>query len=417
MSSSEGAALSAVSSRGFLFLDAESVAPDYRIVLPPLPRGVSVINTCFLHCDVSGRPYRVEDFRAALETVGVLADTLCLGSYQMNHLWIVTMKTAETKRKLLAARELLVKGKKCYVLDPNQAAVRLKVHWVSHHVPDDSLRKALEGFGRVDEVTRDFWRVAGFEHIESTTRIVRMTMKPGVNIECLPHQLQLSGGTALVVVPGRAPLCLRCRRSGHVRKDCTVPKCDACRNFGHTAEECVPTYATATIGAAVPSSSEHFMDEVEAEAASASVDNSNTKEVRSLPEQTLSSEPAQEGSDDLSAKADTVELRASTDTATTEPEVTAAVPQPEVSGVAVKTAKKAEKTARTTRRRTSSTVSQESVDMAVQASIASKRTLDLESSPSPALGFGQLGKVALLKKGRYNPPPNIPKEPRKKTTN
>lgn len=113
-------------------------------------------------------------------------------------------------------------------------------------MPDDTVRKALEGFGRVNEVTRDVWHVAGFEHVESTTRILEMTLNPGASLERLPHKLQLSGGMALVVVPGSAPLGLRCPRLEHVRKDCIVAKSDDCMHFGHTREECVHTLPWST---------------------------------------------------------------------------------------------------------------------------------------------------------------------------
>ncbi|KAH8010133.1 hypothetical protein HPB51_025257 [Rhipicephalus microplus] len=45
--------------------------------------------------------------------------------------------------------------------------------------------------------------------------------------------MRLGSGTALVVVPGKAPLCLRCRNTGHIRRYCRVPRCAGCRAFGH----------------------------------------------------------------------------------------------------------------------------------------------------------------------------------------
>lgn len=120
-------------------------------------------------------PYRVEDFRPSLDEVGALKDIKSLGPYQMNHLRLMTLKTAEAKRQLLAAGGPCVKERKCYVLDLNKAKVRLKNNWVSQYVPDTALRDALEGFGRVEGVTRDVWRADGFQGIESTTIIVHMT--------------------------------------------------------------------------------------------------------------------------------------------------------------------------------------------------------------------------------------------------
>lgn len=43
----------------------------------------------------------------------------------MNHVWLVTIKTAGPKRKLLVAGKLPVKDKLCYVLHLIDAEVRL----------------------------------------------------------------------------------------------------------------------------------------------------------------------------------------------------------------------------------------------------------------------------------------------------
>lgn len=95
----------------------------------------------------------------------------------MNHLWIVTLKIIEAKQKLLVAKEMLVKGKKCFIFDLCKAEVRAKVHCVAHRVPNDTINNAFEGLGKVEEVARDMWRLPGLLHIESTTRIVRMSLK------------------------------------------------------------------------------------------------------------------------------------------------------------------------------------------------------------------------------------------------
>lgn len=60
------------------------------------------------------------------------------------------------------------------------------------------------------------------------------------------------------------PLCLRCQRTGHIRRDCHVANCAACHRFGHDADHCVKTYATARGFGRKEANAELFMDEVEA---------------------------------------------------------------------------------------------------------------------------------------------------------
>ncbi|XP_040076837.1 uncharacterized protein LOC120848865, partial [Ixodes scapularis] len=98
------------------------------------------------------------------------------------------------------------------------------------------------------------------------TRTVLVTLKAGVTVEKLPHQVRIAGGMTLVVAPGRAPLCLRCYRTGHIRRECRVPKCSECRRFGHAAEQCVRTYAAvAEPTGGGEDTSELLMDEADME--------------------------------------------------------------------------------------------------------------------------------------------------------
>lgn len=74
----------------------------------------------------------------------MLKDTLTFGTYQMNHLWMTTCQDLKTKRKLLAGKEINVKRKRWFMLDPYKAEVILKEHWMTHHLPNGILRKTLE---------------------------------------------------------------------------------------------------------------------------------------------------------------------------------------------------------------------------------------------------------------------------------
>ncbi|CAN8026751.1 unnamed protein product [Ixodes persulcatus] len=213
--SSRGASATAFTGRGS---STEMSRDSYRVVLPSLPTGTEVLNYVFAHCDTSGRPYKIDDFRTQMERHGVLQDLIGAGQYQMNHVWLFTFNSLTAKRKLLAAKELVVKEKRCLLIDPDECEVRLRLHWTPIHISDDAVRRALEPYGKVNEVSRDTWRVEGFQNVQTTTRFVKMNLKEGTTKDHLPHQLVMFGSKVLVVVPGRAPLCLRCKRTGHIRR-------------------------------------------------------------------------------------------------------------------------------------------------------------------------------------------------------
>ncbi|KAM7283005.1 uncharacterized protein ISCGN_000188 [Ixodes scapularis] len=260
------AAIAAVEGRGD---SASSGSNDYRIVLPPLPAGEAMKRAVILHCDISGRPYRLEDFRKPLKDIGVIGEVTGIGAYQMSHVWLLDMRSDEAKKKLLDVGQFLVKEKACLVVNPTRQEVRVKLHWVAFDVTNDTIRRAFGEYGEVKEVTREKWRVADFEGVESTARLVRLVLHEGVSLDRLPHQLRIGSGAVLVVVPGRAPMCLRCRTKGHIRRDCRVPKCSECRAFGHVSADCTRSYVGAVGRGTDGDHSELVMDEDEAEGAAA----------------------------------------------------------------------------------------------------------------------------------------------------
>lgn len=286
---SDGAAIAAQAGRGNRIQAADE---DYQIILPQLPTGRIAVNTIFFHGDVKARPYRVEDFRDMLARTGMLSDVVALGAYQINHVWAVTFNSVEATKKMLALGEQEVKGHRCLVIDPQNQQVRLKLHWLLHGVEDEDVRTAFAAFGKVTEVTKERWRVQGVHDKGSTTRTVMLKLKTGVKVDDLPHQIRVAGELALVVAPGRPMQCLRCRATGHVRRECKAPRCSRCRRFGHTDMQCVRTYADVAGPVDGEFASEHVMDATEAEeAASGTGDQVNAGGTSGAPLQSGESVP------------------------------------------------------------------------------------------------------------------------------
>lgn len=92
----------------------------------------------------------------------MLQDVASCGSFQMNHVWFVTLHSLSARHKLLGVKEMLIKEMRCLVLDPNKAEVRLKLHWIPFHLPNDSVKKALKPYGTLEEITREKWQVEVF---------------------------------------------------------------------------------------------------------------------------------------------------------------------------------------------------------------------------------------------------------------
>lgn len=261
---------------------------------------------------MKARPYRVEDFRDALIHESVLPEVVALGTFQMNHIWAVTLKNEEAKKLVLAKNEISVKGHRCLIIDPCNQDCRIKLHWVLHNVADDHIKAAFAPYGKVIEITREKWRVDGCASFGTMSRTVVLRLKGGVTLDDLPHQLRIAGELALVAVPGRPPLCLRCHQTGHIRRECRVPKCTVCRRFGHVGENCVKSYAVAAGGTSDHDKWEHIMDEAEAEEALAA-----TKKSEQDPPRAAEGNTTKE--DSTSSKAEDTEVTTPTENIVTPP--------------------------------------------------------------------------------------------------
>ncbi|KAG0426966.1 hypothetical protein HPB47_025948 [Ixodes persulcatus] len=159
-----------------------------------------------------------------------------------------TRAQATSQDELKAVKELNVKGKKCLIVDPNSKDVKIKLLWLPLHLEDQKIAEALAPCGTVRSVAREKWRVPGMENMETMNREVCLTLHDTATTENVPHLLKVAGSQCLVVMTGRPPLCLRCKKVGHIRRQCRTPKCARCNRFGHESDECYSSYATVLRG-------------------------------------------------------------------------------------------------------------------------------------------------------------------------
>ncbi|XP_064488412.1 uncharacterized protein LOC135400510 [Ornithodoros turicata] len=259
--SSQGEAFTARPSRD---CEDSRASEKYEVILPTLSLGELAENTVIFHADIAGRPYRRDDFKNVLKDHLSARDIAAFGAYQMNHVWMVTTRSVAAKEKLVNLKECCVKGRRCLIFDAQQRIVTVRVHWIPYHIPDDVVRKTFSLYGEPSKVTRETYSDGFFKDVESTTRNFKLTLKEGVKPDSIPHVLKIMSNSVLVAIPGRPPLCLRCRRVGHMRQQCKFPKCKECRRFGHDSESCVRTDADRTREATRQSNEDYMMDDLEA---------------------------------------------------------------------------------------------------------------------------------------------------------
>ena len=99
--------------------------------------------------------------------------------------------------------------------------ITAKVHWMPAWTVDTALAIALERCSqgiKVASVERETVKIKGMD-IESGVRTVKMVVNQREE-RFLPYIIQVDGKPCMLIVPGRPPLCLRCREVGHIRAEC-----------------------------------------------------------------------------------------------------------------------------------------------------------------------------------------------------
>ncbi|KAG0414265.1 hypothetical protein HPB47_008612 [Ixodes persulcatus] len=82
-----------------------------------------------------------------------------------------------------------------------------------------------------------------------------------VTSEDILHLLRVAGIQSVLVMSGQPRLCLRCKKVGHIRRECRTQKCVRCNKFGHVSDECYSSYAAVLWGSRTePDANQEFMD-------------------------------------------------------------------------------------------------------------------------------------------------------------
>ncbi|KAL3870748.1 hypothetical protein ACJMK2_038792 [Sinanodonta woodiana] len=95
----------------------------------------------------------------------------------------------------------------------------LRVHWLPLYINDDIIKEGLSPFGHVIDVTRDTTILDKDTITLNGTRLVKLQTTE-FDSRHIPHIVSLGQCGMLITMKGRSPICLKCRKSGHSRKDC-----------------------------------------------------------------------------------------------------------------------------------------------------------------------------------------------------
>lgn len=167
-----------------------------------------------------------------------------IGQLRGSKEWFITLNSVNLSGQVLKRGEVFVPNLKCSVtfssFMENSSVIR--VHWLPYFVRDSVVTSFLSSYGEVKDVRDE--KVTGC-NVSTGVRLVTVNITPGKS-GAIPYVYDFCGFPALFVIPGRQPLCLRCKKTGHVRRDCTVSPCQICRSLTHATDQCgrrKPSYA------------------------------------------------------------------------------------------------------------------------------------------------------------------------------
>ncbi|XP_060082156.1 uncharacterized protein LOC132561455 [Ylistrum balloti] len=151
---------------------------------------------------------------------GVPPDELkCVFRCEAPNSWFATFSTTYQVDRLVESGAI---NKPQFSLLPepcDRRRLTIRVMWLPSWMSDEAISRTFdEVYGRVVCVERETTTI-GQVSLETGTRVLSLVIREG-DQDLLPHRMRIQGKTALVVVPGRPPICLRCQQVGHVRAQC-----------------------------------------------------------------------------------------------------------------------------------------------------------------------------------------------------
>ncbi|ESO95397.1 hypothetical protein LOTGIDRAFT_160535 [Lottia gigantea] len=137
--------------------------------------------------------------------------------------WFVTLSTREHVDKLLTAKSVKMQNITFIFSDANKRIMNIRAHWIPPFVSDSFIGKVFDQYGTVVSVLQEEY---GPRHVLNGTK----SGLRRINLECsdaqyysVPHIVMVPGVRPfriLVACSDRQPLCLYCKQTGHMARDC-----------------------------------------------------------------------------------------------------------------------------------------------------------------------------------------------------
>ena len=134
-----------------------------------------------------------------------------------------------------------MKGKQFRIKSADKRHFTTRIHWAPMFVTNADIVESLKFYTpEVKAIRHEMCTTPGFEKVATGVRLVEFVgdrnVLPHLFLVCYPDCQE--SWDLLLTVAGRPPLCLKCKGTGHLRKNCKTPFCRHHQQYGHTSESC-----------------------------------------------------------------------------------------------------------------------------------------------------------------------------------
>lgn len=174
----------------------------------------------------------IRSIREKFPTIHIKA----VGLTGINTLWAVMLGSPEEKAEVLASPEVPVPDKEPVMLIDYKTVntIRIRVYRTPVYASERDIAKAFVQLGQV----KGLFKTLDEDEVPTDEVKVIMEMPLTVVPDDLPDNVTILGIECPLIVPGKAPVCYRCRVRGHVRSQCSAPYCTKCKRVGHSDDTC-----------------------------------------------------------------------------------------------------------------------------------------------------------------------------------
>ena len=163
--------------------------------------------------------------------------------------WFVILKTCSAREGLLKFHQLAVGNQLFGISEPYQHTKLIRLMNIPPTVSDADIRNITSKWGG-NILTIDNEKLPHlYEGIKTFVRRIRIRFSCQQDEQNIPFSIRYNGLNIIVYLEGRKKVCYRCKQTGHVQAECSIPKCRNCHVVGHDDPSCRlrHTYATAVL--------------------------------------------------------------------------------------------------------------------------------------------------------------------------